>query len=448
MVNIEVRGIQQTIHNLNMREVQINNMAIDATYKVMQRIEAKANEICYRDYRTWSHGHSTAPIEEMWKHGTVKYTRGYGLSAVLKNESDHACIVGSQNYVSISDNEQKRICSIKKGDVVLSKDGNRHSILATKSDMTVKDRPELVVFNTEKSYKKDGTILTNDHMVLAWNDDGYAYWEEIGNMKVGDFILRKIKQPWNKGTRMIKICKNCGEAFKVNGKRTLYCSSKCMHKDIKHDYSKGKHWKLSKETRQKMSRKNNHAYIDGRSKKPYGSGWTKVLKDKVKERDNYKCQNCGISDDLVVHHIDNDKHNNKINNLITLCRSCHTIRHWRERDCELVDVDLSKFKPVKIIKLRHVMANELFPQRNAKLYDLDVENENSFVVNGILVHNSSQEFGVHHPIYPKNAKKLHLGNNTFKEYVEGHEGKYFLTNAVNDSDEYFKIWIDYIKKVI
>lgn len=247
---------------------------------------------------------------------------------------------------------------------------------------------------------------------------------------------------------MIKICENCGEAFKADKKERLYCSQECYHDNIEHDYAKGKHWTLSKETREKMSGENNHAYIDGRSKEPYGSNWTKVLKNKIKERDGYKCQNCRTMDDLVVHHIDNDKHNNDIDNLVTLCRSCHTLRHWRERDCELVDVDLSKFKPVKITKLEHVMAKEIFPKRNAKLYDLNVEKENSFVVNGILVHNSAVEFGVHHPITPNKSEAMHLGDGVYRKQVAGQQGKHFLTKAINQDAEYYRVWIRYIRQVV
>lgn len=89
-INIEVRGINQTIQNVNIKSVQIDNTVIDATYKVMEKIVEHANEIVYQDYETWSHGWSTAPIEEMWRHGPVEFTHGYGCKAILSNESDHA----------------------------------------------------------------------------------------------------------------------------------------------------------------------------------------------------------------------------------------------------------------------------------------------------------------------------------------------------------------------
>jgi len=62
------------------------------------------------------------------------------------------------------------------------------------------------------------------------------------------------------------------------------------------------------------------------------------------ERDGHKCQECGASEALVVHHIDKDKGNNGIDNLITLCRSCHTpaihkgadAGEWREIFAEII----------------------------------------------------------------------------------------------------------------
>ncbi len=48
----------------------------------------------------------------------------------------------------------------------------------------------------------------------------------------------------------------------------------------------------------------------------------------IRERDNYTCVECEISQKelrktLDVHHIDGNKFNNMLNNLITLCRECH-----------------------------------------------------------------------------------------------------------------------------
>ena len=47
----------------------------------------------------------------------------------------------------------------------------------------------------------------------------------------------------------------------------------------------------------------------------------------VLRRDNYGCRDCGKTGRLDIHHVDFNKKNNDIENLITVCASCHTKRH-------------------------------------------------------------------------------------------------------------------------
>ena len=80
-----------------------------------------------------------------------------------------------------------------------------------------------------------------------------------------------------------------------------------------------------------------HYAWKGGTKPRYGRNW-RVQRQKAIERDGYTCQSCGmtseehketIGKDLHVHHIDpwdefdEDKERNKLNNLVTLCASCH-----------------------------------------------------------------------------------------------------------------------------
>lgn len=60
----------------------------------------------------------------------------------------------------------------------------------------------------------------------------------------------------------------------------------------------------------------------------------------VMERDCYSCTICNSKDDLTVHHKDKSGmksmgsykiSNNSINNLVTLCRSCHSKHHAKEK---------------------------------------------------------------------------------------------------------------------
>lgn len=66
----------------------------------------------------------------------------------------------------------------------------------------------------------------------------------------------------------------------------------------------------------------------------YGFGFSKSLKKRIKIRDGYMCQCCYFefpSRFLQVHHIDKDITNNDLDNLITVCTSCHRAIHGTER---------------------------------------------------------------------------------------------------------------------
>lgn len=130
--------------------------------------------------------------------------------------------------------------------------------------------------------------------------------------------------------RVLFICKYCGEIkfvipqFANNRK---YCSQEC--------YFLSGH---SKETIEKMriasSGEKNGRYIDGRTKinSPYPDDWTDTLREAIRQRDDYTCQECGTHQDelkgrirkLDIHHIDYNKDNCNPDNLITLCKKCHT----------------------------------------------------------------------------------------------------------------------------
>ncbi len=148
------------------------------------------------------------------------------------------------------------------------------------------------------------------------------------------------------------------------GKKGNQCSSKTKDKiskankkvysdNIKRkeisDRNKGK--KVQQKTKDKISRtlkgkysgKKSWLWRGGKSCEIYPIDWTETLKESIRQRDDYVCQECGIHiDELIgkikkldIHHIDYDKKNCNPINLITLCRSCHVKtngnrEHWIE----------------------------------------------------------------------------------------------------------------------
>lgn len=78
--------------------------------------------------------------------------------------------------------------------------------------------------------------------------------------------------------------------------------------------------------------KEHPAWKGGCSYEPYSVDWTKTLKRSIKERDHYTCQVCGEQEDLMIHHIDYNKKNSDPDNLVTLCRSCHTKTNYNRNN--------------------------------------------------------------------------------------------------------------------
>lgn len=68
----------------------------------------------------------------------------------------------------------------------------------------------------------------------------------------------------------------------------------------------------------------------------YGPGFSPFVKKQVLQRDNYTCEYCKTRGGrLDIHHIDYDKENNDMNNLITLCHkhhnwTLHKREYWKE----------------------------------------------------------------------------------------------------------------------
>ena len=102
-----------------------------------------------------------------------------------------------------------------------------------------------------------------------------------------------------------EICIICGKPAGIK-----YCSEKCMGVGTKGE--------------------NNPSWQGGKSFEPYPITWTEKLKRQIRKRDAYLCMMCDRHQDEFscshsVHHIDGDKNNCNLNNLISLCNRHHRI---------------------------------------------------------------------------------------------------------------------------
>jgi 5-methylcytosine-specific restriction endonuclease McrA len=138
-------------------------------------------------------------------------------------------------------------------------------------------------------------------------------------------MRNSLTNPGYKDGRTLKtyFCK-CGK--ELSG----YRHKKCPNCSVK-GRTITKVWakKISKKAKIRLSiSENNPNWKGGISFEEYGKEFDNSLKEQVRFRDKYKCQICGCSQlenskQLDVHHKDYDKKNNNMNNLISLCRSCH-----------------------------------------------------------------------------------------------------------------------------
>lgn len=166
----------------------------------------------------------------------------------------------------------------------------------------------------------------------------------LGHNKKGKIFIEREERKCSCG---------CGKVFecKVNSNRKFFScghvnKNKKFSSQHKQKISKGNKNKIiSKETRLKISinrkgkccREKNVNWLGGISFFPYGFEFTKELKEKIRKRDNFSCRECGCSENnlkykLSIHHIDYNKKNNKEDNLISLCKNCHSKTNYKRKD--------------------------------------------------------------------------------------------------------------------
>lgn len=113
------------------------------------------------------------------------------------------------------------------------------------------------------------------------------------------------------------------------------------------NYKHGKHSKLNKPVcidcgvpiAQLSTRCKTCAYKFGWNKKytgEYTRDFNWRLKKLIRKRDNYTCQECGKHESenkrkLDVHHIDYNKQNSSVTNLIALCLNCHALTNGNRK---------------------------------------------------------------------------------------------------------------------
>ena len=142
-----------------------------------------------------------------------------------------------------------------------------------------------------------------------------------GSFKKGCKVWNKGKKgvmpkPWNKDLKGMHF------SPKTEFKQGLIP----WNKNKKGCFQHTDEWK--KEMSKRMSLENHPNWNNGASFEFYPIGWNNIFKEEIRKRDNHQCNVCGNKElkdgkKLHVHHIDYNKKNLNLNNLISLCLSCH-----------------------------------------------------------------------------------------------------------------------------
>ena len=139
--------------------------------------------------------------------------------------------------------------------------------------------------------------------------------------------------------RPINLIIHKGNKYTLGYKHTEKAKQKMKESHMNNKYRIGT--KHSKETKELMKIKklenNNPNWKGGISFEPYGLEFNNQLKEQIRKRDKYRCQECNyiqkqLRYKLSVHHIDYNKQNNNTDNLISLCGSCHIQTNYSRND--------------------------------------------------------------------------------------------------------------------
>lgn len=159
--------------------------------------------------------------------------------------------------------------------------------------------------------------------------------EKQSKAKIGNQNLKGYKHT-AKALKAMSESQSITMIGNQNAKGTKHTEEYCKNlskRMMGKQYAKGCTYKLTLETRKKMSAAKKGPkhpnWQDGISCEPYCEIWTdEEYKESIRERDSHTCQNPACWENcnhltLCVHHIDEDKKNCHPWNLISVCRGCN-----------------------------------------------------------------------------------------------------------------------------
>ena len=205
--------------------------------------------------------------------------------------------------------------------------------------------------HTEEAKRKIGLALKGRRNPNAFFKKGQKFTEEhkrkLSLAKIG---IKLSKEHRKNMSISAKKSINSGR-FKKGHKLTEEAKRKLSEivkgrkhsKEAKEKLSKTRKGLIKEGKLKIISGKEHYNWQGGISFEPYGLKFNNQLREQIRMRDNYRCQECFRHQDelrtktnkkyrLPIHHIDFNKQNNKSNNLISLCRGCHTQTNFNREE--------------------------------------------------------------------------------------------------------------------
>jgi len=135
--------------------------------------------------------------------------------------------------------------------------------------------------------------------------------------------------------------------------KKYYCKEEGCNNEISYQVGRFRSGKCRSCAYKFMVGENAPNWRGGIGFEPYPISWTEELREQIRKRDNHQCQLCGKTEKqnkrkLDVHHIDYDKENLNLDNLISLCRGCHMKTNGNREFWQTV-LTKGKYKCQKII---------------------------------------------------------------------------------------------------
>ena len=192
-----------------------------------------------------------------------------------------------------------------------------------------------VTFRKFKKCKKTdcNNLVTDSYKRKYCSKECYLIDRSENNPMKNEEIRSKVsksskgRKAWNKGLTNIYSEETLNKIREARAKQVFSEESKDKKSKIMKESWANEEFREKQLKNAFLKKGSEHPFwLEGISFEPYGLEFNKELKQCIKNRDFHTCQTpgCMNTNCLVVHHIDYNKRNNNPENLITLCRNCHS----------------------------------------------------------------------------------------------------------------------------